>query len=229
MKNMTTIPFAGFYETFFSELAGRGYEYATPDNTLTDSEKSELADLLYTCQSFRKIYEDMAEKYAIDFNDLFKEETGIDLGLVFESLQSPREYNFETDRIFCHITPEKINELYRATDKKILDDAIKGRFTSRSGFISFYPNNLNQWLIETPIKKWDHNQIETIISARLAESGIRGDGFGQGETLSFRMYEKIADRQCNGEFNCFDSKYTRENADKEKIARMDSLLEKSRG
>ena len=48
-----------------------------------------------------------------------------------------------------------------------LRHAIKERFTSRSGFISSYPNNLEAWNSD-PLT-WDHNELGTLLVALLSE------------------------------------------------------------
>lgn len=227
---LTVIPFAGFYETFFSDLAEEDLRYTLEGaECLTGEEKDELESLAYDVIDFRAVHLDIARAYVESFNDLFKEETGFDLGLQFESMQSPREYNFGTDRIFCFIDPAKVDSLYRQTDKKLLAEIVKERFTSRSGFISAYDNDLNQWIIEGRPKTWDHNQIETLIIARLKQAGVTDDGFNsQGESLSYRLYDALQDERGNGKFSCLDSQYFEALAAPEKIARLNELLEKER-
>ena len=102
-----------------------------------------------------------SKKYAESFICEIKSETGIDLDANFESLQSPKEYNFLNDRIFIEM-PEKnaikfINYVLQ-NHKKELEILIKQNFTSGEGFISKYKNNLQLW--GNP-GEWDHNQIGT--------------------------------------------------------------------
>jgi len=235
---LTAIPFAGFCGTFFSDLAEDDLRFCLESaEYLTDGEKEELDSLVYDNQDFSAVRLDIAREYAVAFNNLFKEETGIDLGLRFESMQSPREYNFMTDRIFCLISPAKVKELYKATDKKILADIIKEQFTSRDGFMSHYENTLDSWIVgegqrerQKPCgpKAWDHNQIETLIIARLKQAGVDDDGSFKSESLSFRLYETLQDERCNGKFSCMSSQYTSVTAKPESVARMNEILEKER-
>ncbi len=228
-KILTSIPFAGFYETCFSELA----EYELNDclensNNLTKKEKEELCELVYDVQDFSSVRLDIAQEYAMAFNELFKNETGFELGLEFESMQSPREYNFETDRIFCFISPDKVKKLYQETDKKILNDIIKERFTSRSGFISNYENSLEEWIVKKTPKFWDHNQIETLIIARLKQAGNDDNRSFKDESLSYRLFERLNDERGNGKFNCLGLQYTSVKANPESVKRMEELLDKER-
>lgn len=224
---LTVIPFAGFYESIFSELAESSLFYITDSaDNLNMEERDELAGLVYDVQDFSALRDDIAKAYAESFSEWFKEETGFDLGLQFESMTSPREYNFTTDRIFCFIAPAVVDSLYRATDKKILADIVKERFTSRDGFNSFYPNDLNQWIVQARPKAWDHNQIETLILAKLRQHGIEADSlYGFDSPL----YERLSDKRGNGLFDCLSSEYTAATANPESVARMNALLDKECG
>lgn len=225
---LTVIPFAGFYESIFSELAESSLSFITDSaDNLTKDECGELATLVYGVQDFSALRHDIAKAYAESFSEWFKEETGFDLGLQFESMTSPREYNFQTDRIFCFIDPAKVKELYRKeTDKDIFAALIKERFTSRDGFASFYSNDLVQWLIEGKPESWDHNQVETLILAKMRQHGIEADSlYGFDSPL----FERLQDLQGNGRFDCLSSEYTAATANPESVARMNALLDKECG
>ncbi len=62
----------------------------------------------------------------------------------FESLQSPREYNFTNDSINCEFSFSKTNveniEKYINENKEAWETYLKEKFTSYSGFMSFYEN-----------------------------------------------------------------------------------------
>ena len=81
--------------------------------------------------------------------------------LTFESLKMPREYNFNTDVIYCHIGIADALKLYNRvtfpnTDK--LAQLLKDNFTSSSGFHSFYSNELEDYLSKS-IEQLDHNEL----------------------------------------------------------------------
>ena len=76
-------------------------------------------------------------------------------------MESPREYNFQTDRLFIEL-PEAsavafVNYIL-ANHKEELENLIEQRFTSRSGFISHYNNTLEAW---GDPSEWDYNQLGT--------------------------------------------------------------------
>ena len=128
-------------EKYFETLDGRNYE-----------------GNLFTKELMLAYSKDYVE--AID--KLFEE----NLGLEFESLSSPRFYNFENDRIFVTIEREKIIELLNKIKnddvlKNSFDKEVEEKFTSRSGFSSFYSNKESEW---GDIEDWDHNQLGVILS-----------------------------------------------------------------
>ncbi len=81
---------------------------------------------------------------------------------VFEDVRSPREYNFSTDRIFVELKNyyNQINFLrgYAAFHRAKFDFYLRERYTSRSGFISFYDNDVLLWE-QKHNDDLDHNEI----------------------------------------------------------------------
>ena len=87
---------------------------------------------------------------------------GFTLKAKFNLLTSPREYNFETDRIFIEIEENHAIDFIKyiiKNYKKELEKKIQNRFTSRSGFNSFYKNSLDLWIDD--YSEWDCNMIGT--------------------------------------------------------------------
>jgi hypothetical protein len=66
-------------------------------------------------------------------------------GSTFESLQSPREYNFSNDSINCEFefSRENIENIkkYVSENKEAWERYLRDNFTSCSGFMSFYENH----------------------------------------------------------------------------------------
>lgn len=167
---LTTLPFAGFYNSKWDgELDNVENNFieneVENDYTLDESEVSVLVD---KCRQYGTQIEYVAEEYVGYFNEKFKEEFGIDLKLRFESLKSPREHNFTTDVIYAYIDEEVVRRLLDDLEDSKLADMIRERFTSRSGFISFYPNRIERWKAK-PIAEWDHNEVGTILEAYVAQ------------------------------------------------------------
>ena len=170
-KLETNIPFAGFYYTGYDEVLQNALdsqvEYKQEEDKLTDAQASAYFDLLFRFTNWRQAQERIAEEYVEAFNKVFYRETGVELGLTFMRMISPREYNFETDRIFCAVDKAAFIALRAAVDEAVLRRVIEERFTSRSGFISFYPNSLDEW--PGNVLAWDVNQLCTLLMCFLPE------------------------------------------------------------
>ena len=163
------IPFAGFYESLYSSeldrVQERFVEYEVEKNPGLNPDIPN--EVLWKAADYGKAFDYIARAYVEHFNQYILDEYELDLDLKFESMQSPREYNFETNHIFCEISEENVRKLREAVSDPALRQAIKERFTSRSGFISRYPNHLEDW---PPLEQWDHNELGTLLVALLDDA-----------------------------------------------------------
>lgn len=163
------IPFAGFYNSKYSgeldHVQERFVEYEVEKNPGLNPDIPNEA--LWKSADYGKAYDHIARAYVDQFNQHLIDEYELDLDLKFESMTSPREYNFQTDRIFCEISEENVRKLREAVSDPALRHAIKERFTSRSGFISSYDNDLDDW--STDLLTWDHNELGTLLVALLSD------------------------------------------------------------
>lgn len=174
------IPFSGFYDSLwsgeFDHIEEREAEYYA--KALQDAEnipvelrldESDFADIFLRVADYPAMYASAAHAIADGFNNLASEELGFELGMSFEEMTSPREYNFETDRIFMHIPRASVAKLFRMARRDgfaKLRAEIARRHTSCSGFISSYSNCLHDWLSK-PLSQWDHNEVGTLLRACL--------------------------------------------------------------
>lgn len=95
------------------------------------------------------------------------------IGATFEDVESPREYNFTSDRLFGKVPLKTLRELFKrsaAERHESLARIIAERHSSRSGFVSFYSDNVRDW-IRKPLREWDHNEYGTLILAALMAAG----------------------------------------------------------
>jgi len=160
------IPFAGFYESIHSSEIDHAYDSLISDD---DGEPIEsLQDDLWM-NATSDPYLPYAKEYAESLNDYIEHEHDAELGLKFESVESPKYYNYSTDRIFCTIPEASLFILYNETPRAILEKVIHERFTSCDGFISSYSNDLDQW--PTLVTDWDHNELMTLLEAWLISKG----------------------------------------------------------
>ena len=91
---------------------------------------------------------------------------GTGIVLAYESMESPREYNFSTDALY--VTVNDIELLASLTDPSAFDKVIKERFTSGPGFHSFYSNDIEAWHAK-PFAEWDHNELGALLTAYLRQ------------------------------------------------------------
>jgi hypothetical protein len=116
----------------------------------------ELHNRAYFEVNWVRVHEEYAKAYTEAWLDLH--------GLKghFVELKSPREYNFETDRIFAFVEPADIERIFHEVPIQVLDAKAAEMFTSRSGFISFYSPNVDSWKC---LDEWDHNQVSCLVAA----------------------------------------------------------------
>ena len=165
-KLESTIPFDGFYESFISDdidhQIGQQIEWNSDIYDLNEDEQQILWDS-YLSVNRSYFYNEIAEHYTDLYIDALNERLeGFTLNAKFNLLTSPREYNFETYRIFIEIEKNHAIDFIKyiiKNYKKELEEKIKQRFTSRSGFWSHYKNGLDLWTKD--FKEWDCNMIGT--------------------------------------------------------------------
>ena len=167
MKKLeSTIPFDGFYESFISadieHQIGQQIEWDSDIYDLNEDEQQVLWDS-YLSINRSYFYNQIAEDYTNFYIEILNRRLkGFTLKAKFNLLISPKEYNFETDRIFIDIEKNHAIDFIKYIIKhykKELENKIKERFTSRDGFWSHYKNDLDLWTQN--YSEWDHNQIGT--------------------------------------------------------------------
>ena len=175
MKLLSTIPFSGFYNSIHSDQI----DYQIQSQFWNDQGELKNPDKFW--EHYSPNQWGCYEAYASNFVEYMAKET--ELPLVFESMTSPREYNFVTDQIFVHVPIEMVEKMFEELPKRKLEAFIIDRFTSRSGFISYYSNDLAEWL-EKPLNEWDHNEVGTLL-----ESWLNWKGFADIEQDFIGSYE----------------------------------------
>jgi hypothetical protein len=174
------IPFNGLYESMHDAELDRAFEGLYQDSQTGDCIAS-LHNLVWDHVNWQKVHEAYAKAFAENFAAHFEIE-----GMVFESLVSPREYNFTTDRIFVDVPLASLKALNVPRD--VLDAVAAEMFTSRSGFCSFYSPDVDTW---GEIEDWDHNQLLALITAHVRH--VEGEDFDE-----FCLME---DMNCNGQLD----------------------------
>lgn len=194
------LPFEGFYDSKYSgefdsiqeREAEHFAEYQDEEGIAPELrlDASEFSEILLDATDWAEAYR-MGSKVFVDaFNDIASEHLDLPLRLSWESMSSPREYNFATDRVFAHIPVDVVQALFArsaAEEHKRLAECIAKRFTSYDGFSSHYPNQLATWL-ERDVTDWDHNELGTLLIALLSDYGDE-----HGETLDWDVYYRCVD------------------------------------
>ena len=173
MLKSTTIPFSGFYNSLHDSQLDNALE-SIFSNDRCDVYKS-LMDKAFDSIDWRNVHTEYSKEYTSAFASEFNLST-----LVFEDLDSPKYYNYATDRIFCKIELSEVQDIFNRVDKVALNKHIKQRFTSCDGFISHYKNSLEAW--PSDLADWDHNQVGTLLEVLAAQES-------NGEFESFREVE----------------------------------------
>ncbi len=177
----TTIPFCGFYcstadEQIDYELESL-FNYQMEEISDHEIDHQDRFDILRSCADFYNIHQEYAKAYVQAFGDHFEYQYDFVLPITFVELTSPREYNFTTDRIFVEISLETVQRLFVESEDAnhiTLKQRIHDRFTSRSGFISFYSNDIEEWL-EKPLANWDENEVGTLLESVMLLHGTDED------------------------------------------------------
>jgi hypothetical protein len=136
MKTKTFLPlFTGFYGSHWDEPCFYGEEeyYNLP----SDKSFDEFVDW---DRYHTHIAKEMCSEVHCLLSDYVK-------GIEFERISSPKYYNFENDAIHCEIDIEEFKiQTYLEDNRDAFADYLKERYTSRDGFISFYSNDVNEWI-----------------------------------------------------------------------------------
>lgn len=151
----TTIPFAGFYCSVHSDALDRAAEQLIQDSN-GDAFEGLALDASYT--------DPLLNAYCREYTENWSRAAGI--AVAFESMSSPREYNFTTDRIFADIEETEVRRLLAAVDVARMDAVCRDSFTPCSGFISYYSPDWRSW---GDVAEWDHNQIGALVRASVPD------------------------------------------------------------
>ena len=156
---LTTVPFSGFYDSLHSSEVDQVIEQMFSDDNCEPNEG--LSSSLQNLCNYRQVYVNYAKCYVEAFAEEFKISS-----LKFDELNSPREYNFTTDRIFAEISLEDADRIRSETSAAGLAKQAHDQFTGRDGFASFYDADVNTW---GPLSTWDHNQVGVLLQAYVRE------------------------------------------------------------
>lgn len=140
MKYKTFCPlFPGFYNTVF--------QYDREDEDIEYYNEEHGTNLDY--DSFEWNYSEYENRVSKAFVNRLESELKqfLPIKIAFEQIHSPREYNFANDSINVEISLslDKLIKLIKDR-KEQAGEYFTEKYTSRSGFISFHSNNIEDWL-----------------------------------------------------------------------------------
>jgi hypothetical protein len=190
-----SIPFCGFYESVHDMLLNDEVDNIG-QNRDTGETNHDLSYYLWDNINWKQTHID----YTKDYTENFASELGIK-GLKFVELDSPREYNFVTDRIFARCSDAEFYRMFKLVKGATLDKVCRDNLTSRDGFSSFYNPNYTSW---GHWKTWDNNQLSQVVEAYVQymddENGVDFDEYGLMErSLCNGVISGIIERNCDPE------------------------------
>jgi len=142
MKNLKAIEsflpvFSGFYGTVF------------------EADESMVIEKPYTYDDYKFDYkgynEDMGKACVKAIQNKLDEIGKFGVKIEYQTISSPREYNFANDSIHVkYILSKGLKEVtkYLLKNNRVFETYISDHYTSRSGFMSFYSNDANVWINE---------------------------------------------------------------------------------
>jgi hypothetical protein len=203
LDKIATLPgFPGFYESILSSQCDREEEMIIENETSEEGREwsgrdpQDLADAIYWAADYSAAYLDVAREYVDSWSRHMRDAAGLNFG-TFESMESPREYNFTTDRVFLTVPLSTLQAILDRVPRDMLRDCIREQFTSRAGFCSFYSNDLDNWL-EKPLAEWDHNECGTLLAVAVAHY------WQESEDIDMEIYYDISDCFYSAVENCID-------------------------
>lgn len=167
----TRIPFRGFYQGVWNDGLDSAFE-SLVDSLCEDYpelERREIEAIVPDKAKYELAFDKIAEKYVGAFQDWLEVNCGLKITLRYAALNSPKEYNFTTDRIFADIDLVDARVAFKKAGREEVAKAAKALFTSRSGFISFYDPDIEAW---GPLETWDHNQLMSIFVALVGDADV---------------------------------------------------------
>jgi hypothetical protein len=226
-----------YYIATEGEKGDLDYEPAWPEELRLSA--SDLGEILLRETSYDIAYAKIATNYVASFDNMAGETLGFSvpdvhkrfewqtktyveepyrrdsIRMTFESMDSPREYNFATDRLYGEMPLAIVYLMFRrsrAEGHATLAKTIKDRFTSYDGFIAYYPTDIEDWL-EKPLGDWDHNELGTLLLAVLQLAGADPEDLDLyeetvGDERAYQAWSEAVD------WEAFDKRRLEERAEK---------------
>ena len=144
MKTIKTyLPvFSGFYGTLFEDIIDSEVDYILEGEETYTTDNVEF--------DYKTFKDDISKQCVGVFEDAFNRDMHVKLSVSFESLFSPKFYNFENDSINVAISlsREDFDIIISAIkgNRTEISEQLKERYSSREGFSSFHSTDLDEWI-----------------------------------------------------------------------------------
>jgi hypothetical protein len=196
MKLTMAIPtFTGFYETLHGAAIDDEVEQSVAgDDGHFDEDDALAVEAMNAFHYTNEMLCAYTKSYVLRWVEYIQNETDFDTKAEFAELWSPREYNFETDRIFVKVPEETIRHMIKTMDQKVWAALIKERLSPRPGFAPFYSNDVrySDWDL-TQYKDWGPAKLELLCEAWMRSFDLIDKGMNWTEA------EIISAMESNGE------------------------------
>ena len=134
--------FTGFYSTLFEDIID-----SEEENIFEENESYTTDNVEFDYKTFK---DDISKQCVGVFEDAFNRDMHTKLSVSFESLFSPKFYNFENDSINVSISLSQndFNAIISAIkeNKTEISEQLKEKYSSRDGFSSFHSTDLDEWI-----------------------------------------------------------------------------------
>tara|TARA_R110002153_G_scaffold242073_1_gene397265 strand:- start:300 stop:848 length:549 start_codon:yes stop_codon:yes gene_type:complete len=128
------IPFEGFYNSVYDSIIDAILESEISEGYLTEEQTENINYNNLHLKLSKHIFDCILELFNDEF-DLFTHNNYI----TFDGLNSPKYYNYSTDKIKAIVSPEiYLTLLNKFEDNNVFIDYVNESSKSRSGFTSFY-------------------------------------------------------------------------------------------
>lgn len=172
MSYKIIIPFSGLQDTLNLHIIENQIE------SYFDDDLEEYNKFENDFNNWSNLFTDYSKIYVKELSNILKKisNSSIEPILEFENLKISTDRFVTNDKIFATINKEYIDNLYSEifTDKNLFKDLkelIKDKCTSYNGFVSYYSNDIKDWL-ETPINEWTEAQLELLLEAKLISGNL---------------------------------------------------------
>jgi len=173
------IDFGGFYESIHSNIIEEHIEMQLEWG-------EDLQEDGFDSVNWRETFIDYSKEYVHRLNN------ELDLNLSFIDLNSPKYYNYNTDKIVVKVNDEEVNTLFKLTkDNNFLEwENPPFNFTSCDGFNSFY--NGIKGLLEDAKEDQKHKEvlIGLVIDWLITKEGINDNIYDLEFEIKYNELQK---------------------------------------